>query len=208
MASTPTARYARGAQRRTALIESAADLMLEDGIAALSHRAVAARAELPLASTTYYFASADDLRDEALRHIAATWADRAAHLVAALPDELSTAQACAAIAGIIGAEAHPTQALLMYERYLEAGRHEALRPVVTAWNARLTELVRQVLERAALPADHQSARLALALADGVAITSLAEGEDLRSTVTAALALLLTMLRTDAGAAPAPTGPPG
>ena len=67
------ARYARGVQRRAALIEAAADLLLEQGLAALSHRAVAARAGLPLAATTYYFASVDDLRDEALEHVADEW---------------------------------------------------------------------------------------------------------------------------------------
>ena len=44
-----------------ALVEAAADLMLEGGFEAVRHRAVAQRACLPLASTTYYFDSLDDL---------------------------------------------------------------------------------------------------------------------------------------------------
>lgn len=197
MTGTPTTRYARGAQRRTALIASAAGLMLEDGIAALSHRAVAARAGLPLASTTYYFASADDLRDHALRHVAEDWAGKAARLVEALPPQLDITEASRAVGTLIGTGDPHAQMLLMYERYLEAGRHETLRPVVAAWNARLTGLVRQILHRAALPADDDTAQLVLALADGVAVTSLAEGRAPDQTVTPALERLLTMLRADA-----------
>src|SRR5919107_3749523 len=93
-------RYTRGAERRGLLIAAAADLLLEQGLAALSHRAVAARAGLPLASTTYYFTSADDLRDEALQHIAQGWAARAGEVVDALPEHLDAGRAAQALAQI------------------------------------------------------------------------------------------------------------
>jgi DNA-binding transcriptional regulator YbjK len=85
MAASRRGRYARGAERRLALIDSAADLVMEEGLSALSHRAVAARAGLPLASTTYYFDSVEDLRDEAFAHIAEAWATRAREVVDAVP---------------------------------------------------------------------------------------------------------------------------
>lgn len=56
IAATP-----KGERRRQALVEAAADLILEGGIDAVRHRSVATRAGLPLASTTYYFDSLDDL---------------------------------------------------------------------------------------------------------------------------------------------------
>src|SRR4051794_41347113 len=93
MAADGVARYARGAQRRSALIEAAAGLLLEEGLAAISHRAVAARAGLPLASTTYYFASADDLRDEGLRHPAEAWSRRADTVGAGPPGRIEGAPA-------------------------------------------------------------------------------------------------------------------
>lgn len=193
MAAPGVGRYARGAQRRTALIEAAADVLMEDGLAALSHRAVAARAQLPLASTTYYFASADDLRDEALQHVATTWAARAGAAVDALPATVDAAHAARAVVTIIGADIPRGQMLLMYERYLDAGRHPRLRPVVTAWNARLTRLVQDVLARAGLPADQDSARLVLGVADGVAVTALAEGAEPGVAVGAVLERLLARL---------------
>jgi len=187
-------RYTRGAQRRSALIEAAAGLLLEQGLAALSHRAVAARAGLPLASTTYYFASADDLRDEALQHVAEAWAARAAAVVEGLPPHLDAARAAQAVVSIIGADGESQQLLLVYERYLDAGRHERLRPVIATWNARLEELVRQVLLRADLPPDEDRARLVLAVADGAAVTALAEGERPHVAIGQALDQLFALLR--------------
>jgi DNA-binding transcriptional regulator YbjK len=193
MAADSVARYARGTRRRSALIEAAAGLLLEEGLGALSHRAVAARAGLPLASTTYYFDSADDLRDAALNHIAEEWARRAGAVVDALPAELDHAEAAQAVVGIMGADAPSRQMLLVYERYLEAGRHERLRPVVVAWNGRLKALVREVLHRADLPAGEDRASLVLAVADGVAVTALAEGTAPDTAVRAALAQLFALL---------------
>ena len=193
MAGDGVGRYARGAQRRSVLIEAAADLLLEQGLAALSHRAVASRAGLPLASTTYYFASADDLRDEALQHIAEGWGTRARAVVDALPARLDAARAAEAVVSIIGADTPSAQLLLTYERYLEAGRHQRLRPVVVTWNTRLRELVGEVLLRAGFSADEDQARLVLAVADGVAVTALAEGASPDDTVAATLRQVFALL---------------
>lgn len=56
--------------RKRAIVEAAADLIAESGIVGLTHRKIAARAQVPLGSTTHYFASLDDLKVEALEHIA------------------------------------------------------------------------------------------------------------------------------------------
>lgn len=42
-------------------MSAAVALLAEGGFVAISHRAVAARAGLPLAATTYYYRSRDDL---------------------------------------------------------------------------------------------------------------------------------------------------
>lgn len=187
-------RYAKGTLRRDLLVEAAAELLLEEGFAALSHRAVAARAGLPLASTTYYFTSGDDLRDAAVQHVAEGWSARAVSVVAALPDRVDGGQAAEAIVRLVGADAAPQQLLLLYERYLEAGRHPRLRSVVTEWNATILEMVREVLTRAGLPADTASGRLVLAVADGAAVTALAEGASTEAAVNAALTMTLSLLQ--------------
>lgn len=193
MAASSRGRYARGAERRLALIDSAADLVMEEGLSALSHRAVAARAGLPLASTTYYFDSVEDLRDEAFAHIAEAWATRAQEVVDAVPPQIDYDVAARAVISIIGADALSQQVLVMYERYLEAGRHDRLRAVVAAWNAQLRELVAQVLLRAGIPLEDERADLVLALADGVAVTALAEGTSPDAAVGAALKRFLPLL---------------
>ena len=48
--------------RRRAIIEAAAELIVEGGAASLTHRAFAARAGVSLGSTTQYFGSLDELR--------------------------------------------------------------------------------------------------------------------------------------------------
>lgn len=51
------------------MVSAAAELLGEGGFEAVRHRAVARRAGLPLASTTYYFSSLDDLIARAVEHI-------------------------------------------------------------------------------------------------------------------------------------------
>lgn len=52
--------------RRRRIIDAAIRVVGERGIAGLSHRAVAAEADVPLGSTTYHFATLDDLLVAAL----------------------------------------------------------------------------------------------------------------------------------------------
>lgn len=57
--------------RRLEIITAAAELIIEVGVDALTHRKVAARAGVPLGSTTQYFATLDDLREAAIGALAA-----------------------------------------------------------------------------------------------------------------------------------------
>jgi DNA-binding transcriptional regulator YbjK len=186
----------RGQHRQTILLEAAADLLLEQGVSAVNHRAVAAQAELPLAATTYYFASLRDLRDQALRHLADRWLQRARAAVGGLPQRLDTAEDVSrALVGVVtgaGPTADtPRQHLfVMYERYLEAGRHPPLRSLVVAYNDELATLAQEVLQRGGLPCSQQNARLALAVVDGALITALAEGQPPTRTAARALATLI------------------
>jgi TetR/AcrR family transcriptional regulator, regulator of biofilm formation and stress response len=57
------------ARRRQAIVEAAAALIVEDGVAELTHRRAAERAGVPLGATTYYFSSLEELSDAALAHL-------------------------------------------------------------------------------------------------------------------------------------------
>lgn len=63
----------RSRQRREQLLAAAVELFVEGGTRAVTHRAVAAAAGLPAATTTYYFASIDDLVREALHQHIERW---------------------------------------------------------------------------------------------------------------------------------------
>src|SRR4051812_49583078 len=63
-----TAATPKGERRRQALVEAAIGLLVDGGFDAVRHRAVAERAGLPLASTTYYFDSLDELVTAAIEH--------------------------------------------------------------------------------------------------------------------------------------------
>src|SRR3954464_1415614 len=61
----------KGVRRKYALVTAAAELLCEGGFDAVRHRAVARRAGLPLAATTYYFSSLDDPFVKAGEHVGA-----------------------------------------------------------------------------------------------------------------------------------------
>ena len=69
MAQMTAAATPKGERRRYALVCAAADLLCEGGFQAVSHRTVADRAGLPLASTTYYFSSLEELIETAVEYL-------------------------------------------------------------------------------------------------------------------------------------------
>lgn len=70
MPDTTLRRRRDPAQRRREIVTAAAELITEVGTAKLTHRLVAARAAVPLGSTTQYFATLDDLREAAMAELA------------------------------------------------------------------------------------------------------------------------------------------
>ena len=177
-------RSERGERRRRALAEAAAALVAERGIATVTHRAVAERAGLPLAATTYYFTSLAELVESAVAVVAEGWLSGAQAAVAGLPSVLrDPAELARAVVLVVSATpfgAQPIAAsdlLVLYDRYLEAGRHPYLQPAVRAHNERLDGLLGEVLARGGRAPDPATARALLALVDGAILRALAEGAD-------------------------------
>ncbi len=67
-AKQPARPRASAVQRRQDIIEATLRVMARDGLRAVSHRAVASEASVPLASTTYYFRDLEDLIIESFLH--------------------------------------------------------------------------------------------------------------------------------------------
>jgi DNA-binding transcriptional regulator YbjK len=148
-------------ERRQRIVDAALRVVGARGITGLSHRTVAAEADVPLGSTTYHFASLDELLVAALRQ-ADEGFGRALRESGALADpEADLAAALARLMGEwIGGER--TAVELEYELYLAALRRPALRPVAAEW----THAVTEALSRRTDPV---TARALVALMDGICL---------------------------------------
>lgn len=176
-ASTP-----KGERRRQALIESAAELLEEGGFNAVRHRAVAERAGLPLASTTYYFDSLDALVTAAVEHLGRTelaaCRARLARLSAGPPDDEGVVEfVLDALLGPESAGAGIEAVLPRYERFVAAGRRPWLAPLMRELRVELDTLLAEALAHCArLPAtvDHERLSLLVAVVDGAVVNALIE----------------------------------
>jgi DNA-binding transcriptional regulator YbjK len=204
MTTAPAGRSAKGEQRRAAIVAAAAELVVETGFGALSHRAVARRAGVPLASTTYYFTSLEELVDLAMAQLAERWREAAAAALARAPQRLrgphQLADAALDVVALSpgGTGTSAEGVLVLYERYLEAARHPRLRAQVVAHDAALDRWVRELLTRAGLPASLPLARVVVATVDGALVRALAESGDLAEARRTVRALAGRLLAADAG----------
>ncbi|MCY1142817.1 TetR family transcriptional regulator [Actinoplanes sp. Pm04-4] len=148
---------------------AALEVISEVGIGRTTHRAVAARAGLPLGATTYYFPTLDDLIAAGLRLSAADlqsdfeqWAGR---LRAASDIPAAVAEV------IVEYVTDRRRAQMEVELYVAAGRDPALRPLALAW---LTGM-RDLLEPHVGP---EAARDVVTFFDGVTLRALITGREL------------------------------
>ena len=143
---------AKGERRRHALVAAAAELLHEGGFDAVRHRAVADRAGLPLASTTYYFASLDDLVTAAVEQDARDDLARGrAQLDALTADERGAGALVELVLDLLlgpasAAEGLPA-VLLRYERLVGAGRRPYLAPLMRSLRVELDALLTEILAR-------------------------------------------------------------
>jgi TetR/AcrR family transcriptional regulator, regulator of biofilm formation and stress response len=167
----------RGAARREALIDATLSLLGEIGADAVTHRRVAERAGLPLASTTYWFASKDDLLTEALRRAA----DEDVARLRQAAERLSSAPAAPTVEEIVSVIIDPAASrgslLAIYTLMLEAARRPALQEISRTWTDAYLETLGALLARAGSDDPAEDTRLLIAAADGLQVDQLAGGAD-------------------------------
>jgi DNA-binding transcriptional regulator YbjK len=117
--------------RRRRLIDAAIRVVGRDGIAGLSHRSVAAEADVPLGSTTYHFATLEELMVAALRQSNENFGRVLAEQLPKDGEGDLAAELARALGAWLGGDR--TGVELEYELYLEALRRPALRPVAAEW---------------------------------------------------------------------------
>jgi DNA-binding transcriptional regulator YbjK len=148
-------------ERRQRIIDAAIRVVGEKGLAGLSHRSVAAEADVPLGSTTYHFATLDELMVAALHQANEGFAKV---IVARGGLEDPGTDLAEELAGWMGEwlAGDRTGVELEYELYLAALRRPALRPVADQW-------ARDLAEQLSRRTDPVTARALVALMDGICL---------------------------------------
>jgi DNA-binding transcriptional regulator YbjK len=157
-------------RRRERITEAAVRVVAVHGIAGLTHRRVAAEADVPLGSTTYHFASRDDLLAAALGRACEDWLAALGRWEEGVDPEAPFADEVARLAAEDWFSGE--RARVEYELYLAALRHEGLRPLAAACLDGMTALLRRHTR------DEGTARALTALLDGAVLQSLLTGRAL------------------------------
>lgn len=170
----------RGAARREALIEATLRVVADAGADAVTHRRVAEAADLPLASTTYWFDSKDDLLTAALALAAQRDMARLRACVQELDarTDVGAADIAAAVAGPVDEDPASSRGSLLatYALLLEAARRPPLQAVSREWTEAYLTAAGALLARAGSARPRDDARLIVATLDGLLIDQLAVGE--------------------------------
>jgi DNA-binding transcriptional regulator YbjK len=164
--------------RREQILDAALRVIGQSGREAVTHRAVAHEAGVPLGSTTYYFDSRDDLLGQALEHVARKEVDRHREL----GEELRTAKTPRQLADMLLDqlifEAEDRIAYIAeYELWLEAGRRPDLREAATAWCDAVQLAVAGAMEKLGSTDPGADASLVVAAIDGLGERTLGREDD-------------------------------
>jgi DNA-binding transcriptional regulator YbjK len=177
-ASTVSSRRAeQRAERRGAILAATIRILSDRGLAAVTHRAVAREAGVPLAATTYYFSSKDELVTDALAILVDEEITRVGERAVEMGDALSSpSDAAAAFAEVLMPDAAAAGAVLAkFEVYLEAARRPVLRTTAAQWRVAFTELAEAGLRLAGAADPERQAPLLVAGIDGILVHELSDG---------------------------------
>ena len=167
----------KGEKRRFALVSAAADLLCEGGFDAVRHRAVARRAGLPLASTTYYFSSLDDLIAKAVEHVGIREAQQLRERVDTLSRRRRGAESTADVLVdlLVGDGPGPRdneQLISRYERYIACARQPGLRDAQRRIMKQRTDAVVEVVERSGRAVRSELLTALVCAVDGAVVASM------------------------------------
>ena len=178
MGNGQSPRQDRSRRRRDALLRAAIELLGETGAKSVTHRAVAERAGVPLASTTYYFESVNHLIEDALKlHVAERVAELQGLTAVALGAAGASAQDIAERLAEVLASAPTPILVAQYQMYLEAGRNPALQPAMAEALGAFEGLAATVLAALGARDPETTAEAVVALLDGFALHRLARPRD-------------------------------
>jgi len=194
-----TAATPKGERRRYALVSAAADLLCEGGFDAVRHRAVARRAGLPLASTTYYFSSLDDLISKAVEHVGVREVQQLRARVDTLSRRRRGAESTAdVLVDLLVGDGPGTrvseQLISRYERYIACARQPALRDAQRRIMKQRTDAVVEVVERSGRAVRAELVTALVCAVDGAVVAAMvSDGDGPRATARATLMDVIDVL---------------
>jgi DNA-binding transcriptional regulator YbjK len=173
--AAPGKQTEKGERRRAQLVTAASELLAEGGFDAIRHRAVAERAGVPLAATTYYFSSLEDLVGAGLDRLGREELADARGCLDARddPDEIVLDLLLGPRSRTEGLDA----VLRRFERLIGSGRRPFLAGLLREQRVEFDGLLEEALTRAAgrRPRPGEVRRVT-ALVDGIVLTALIEAE--------------------------------
>ena len=163
------------------MLDAVIRIVAEVGADAVTHRRVAQVADLPLASTTYWFESKEHLLTAALERAADSDIERLHAFIQDAPAVVADPVALAVDAILDpldeSGQAARGSLLATYALLLEAARRPALRAVTRRWTDAYLDALGRLLAQAGSSDPPSDAALLLAAADGLLVENLASGED-------------------------------
>jgi DNA-binding transcriptional regulator YbjK len=164
--------------RREQILEATLRVIGREGREAVTHRAVAEEAGVPLGSTTYYFDSRDDLLGQALEHVSALEVERYGRLSEDLRSVKSGRDlADRLISELVAAAEDRVAYIAEYELWLEAGRRPDLREAAQNWCNAEQGAVAAAMETLGSSDPRADASIVVAALDGLGERVLAREDD-------------------------------
>jgi AcrR family transcriptional regulator len=171
--------YARGVERRRGLLEAVLRIVTREGVAAVTHRAVAAESEASLRATTYYFATKNDMIREAFRF----FCEQSLEQIDATSDRyrdrpVGAGDAVAMIfENVLKEWDNPnTSWVAEFELILAIAREPAFAPEYRDFQQRLDDGLRLTMERIGSHDPARDARIVLAFLRGFELEQLSRPE--------------------------------
>src|SRR5262245_44257635 len=181
----PHTRAASPLPRREAILDAALALIAEHGTEQLTHRSVAEAAGVALGSTTYYFASRDELVREAFRR----YVVRALELLGAISREVPPADPAGLVELLVEIARRETSGgwrwsvVVEHELMLRAARDPELAAEFHGYERALASGLAEALEALGAPQPFDAARTLIAMVRGFELDGLtrpdADPDDLR-----------------------------
>jgi TetR/AcrR family transcriptional regulator, regulator of biofilm formation and stress response len=166
-------------QVREAIVEATVRIVARDGVAAVTHRGVAAEADVALSSTTWHYATKADILEAALRWSARHEVDRIQAIADRLGDtEFDPAAWAEELADWLIEQLTVEReiAVALYRLQVELLGSEGALAVHREWGEGLLAVGERVLERSPTQTPQLDVRLVVAALDGLRMNVLNSGE--------------------------------